>query len=267
MKVYLPHNREKGLRKVGTLHTVDYKGIAKEPIKKSENSKSCMDSLCEMFESSIEKKKKMREKNSCTIHNITMDKMEFSKRVNSFCGPVRLHQQRVWSFWDISLFAQDSQEANSDRWEREKELEIKKYSKNSGLRLAHLFVFLLISWSPVFSPYIRHISTIGGLAKYDITSSPCAPVSRIHTLRWLIVKFPVEISHACENLNYFQRGNWSALTDVTQMHLGREKKLPAIAKNGKFIFAIASHSHTNRVKKCKKIRTTQLSRLFLPNWT
>lgn len=35
-------------------------GIAKEPIKKSEIWKSCMDSLCEMFESSIEKKKKRK---------------------------------------------------------------------------------------------------------------------------------------------------------------------------------------------------------------
>lgn len=61
MKVSLPTKiGSKDLKSWNFAHC-GLQGIVKEPIKKSENWKSCMDLLCEKFESSIEMKK-MRKK-------------------------------------------------------------------------------------------------------------------------------------------------------------------------------------------------------------
>lgn len=87
---------------------------------------------------------------------------------------------------------------------------------------------------------------------------------QIQTLRWLIVRFPVEISHACENLKYFQRGNWSSLTDVTQMHLGREKNCPQLQKMGN-LFSRSPHTLTQiEWKSAKKYEQLNFQGFFFP---
>lgn len=72
-----------------------------------------------------------------------------------------------------------------------------------------------------------------------------------------------DISHGCENLKNFQRGKWSSLTDVTQMHLGREKNCPQMQKMGN-LFSRSLHTLTQNSEKVQKKNTNSTFKAFFP---